>query len=526
VTARPPEGSGSAPGVDLPESHRKASVALVEVLREGARAVPALATAAEGLRRDALGETVLRFEATRSALPAGERLRAAQAIVRAAASLIQFAGPEGSAQPLSRSLETRAAPPRGETARLKHTSLGAARPLVPRVPWGGAVHEGAGLAALADALLDRHTISPAAAQALRWIAAQGAIELAGQRFVVMGAAAELAPTEVLLRAGAQVLYVDLAPAAKWLERTAPGSGAIAWPEPGSDLLADPASVLAAILAFAGDGPVHLGLFGYAGGANREWRLAAAMNAIVRALPPGQVASVGMYLSPSAPAQAMPAQAAVAIARARRPAIGERAWRAVGVLKPAIVEAGGRHWPRTVVAMQGASYLAAQYVEKRLAAEVFALRGTSVGAGPAGPDGTDHGGCVDGARGSPVPCRPIVSAQVAGMTRTASMDIPAFNAAFVGAEILGVDSYAPATTRWLSAMLYLESLLNPGSPSRPRGVDEAEDADRVHSVQVHGGLFAYPWATEGALARAAVVGLLHRPSLIPGVIAGARGRRPG
>jgi len=486
-------------GVDLPASHRRASAALIEVVRRGAERVPALAQAAAALRREALGETLVRFEAARAALPAPDRLAAARAIVEASEGLMQCAAQDGGRLPLAQCLARDAATSRVAVGALHRRAFGGGG-LEPQVPWHDGIVKGRALASLADAMLAHYKVSPGVVDAMHWLAGQPALDLSGERFVVMGAAAEIAPTELLLRGGAEVLFVDLASPERWLARGAPSAGALAWPERPLDLLADPGAALATILAFAGDRPVHLGLFGYAGAANREWRLAASMNAIVRAMPPALVKSIGLYVSPTAPAQACDGDAVLALARARHPSFGERLWRAAGVIRPGVLTVSGRHWPRSVVAMQGASYLAAQYVEKRLAAEVFALGGLGPGVQ-----------------------RPIVSAQIAGVTRTASMDIPAFNAALVGAAVLGVESYPPATTRWLSGLVYLENLLNPASRVRLAVDGTPGDLDRVHAMQVHGGLYAHPWATDGALKRAAVIGLRHRPSLIPALLGGARRR---
>lgn len=488
-------------GVDLPATHRSASSALIEVIRAGARRVPALGQAAAALSREALGETVLRFEAARVALPMRERVEAARAIVEASARLMQCIGSDGEARPLPDALHACISSGGSAGSRQQSHRAGRTGGMVPRVPWGDAIREGPAIEAVVDEMVARNSISPSAAEALRWVAGRPLLDLTGERFVVMGAAAELAPTELLLEAGAEVLHLDIASPQRWLARGKPSAGTLVWPQAASDLLADPVAVLSTILAFADCRPVHLGLFGYAGGANREWRLAAAMNAIARAMPTHLVKSIGMYVSPTSPAQALGRDAAIALARARRPSLGERCWQAGGVLRHNMLEADGRCWVRSVVAMQGTSYLAAQYVEKRLSAEVFAL---------------PWAGRAEGLERAP-----IVSAQVAGVTRTASMDIPAFKAALVGAAVLGVHSYTPTTTRWLSGLVYLENLLNPASGARPAGDGSSHDADRVHSMQVHGGLYAYPWAIDGALKRAAVIGLWRQPRLIPAMFV-----RPG
>ena len=114
-------------------------------------------------------------------------------------------------------------------------------------------------------------------------------------------------------------------------------------------------------------------------------------------------------------------------------------------------------------------------------------------------------------------RPVrVSANVAGITRTGSMDIPLFQAGFVGAEALGVRSYAPETMRAISGLVYLENLLDPSSIAAlpDPSVDENERARRLHATQIHGGSFAYPYATDGALLRAGLIGLAQAPGARP------------
>ena len=116
-------------------------------------------------------------------------------------------------------------------------------------------------------------------------------------------------------------------------------------------------------------------------------------------------------------------------------------------------------------------------------------------------------------------RPVrVSANVAGITRTGSMDIPHFQAGFVGAEALGVRSDAPDTMRAISGLVCVENLLDPTSIAAlpDPSVDENERARRLHATEIHGGSFAYAYAIDGTLIRAGLIGLARRPALVPGV----------
>jgi hypothetical protein len=67
-------------------------------------------------------------------------------------------------------------------------------------------------------------------------------------------------------------------------------------------------------------------------------------------------------------------------------------------------------------------------------------------------------------------------------------------------------------------VYLENLLNPASIAAPgtAEVDENERARRIHATQIHGGLFAYPYAIDATMVRAGMIGLAKNPRLIPGV----------
>ena len=123
-------------------------------------------------------------------------------------------------------------------------------------------------------------------------------------------------------------------------------------------------------------------------------------------------------------------------------------------------------------MQGASYVGAQWVEKSMAGEVFAAAGNTV------------------------------STNVAGISRTRSMNDWIFELGFLGAEPQ-FETYAPAFTRWANGMMMLHDIRNP-------------DATPVMR-QIHGGIYAGPHAVvthsvgkkklplTGAIAAAAIVG---------------------
>jgi hypothetical protein len=230
-----------------------------------------------------------------------------------------------------------------------------------------------------------------------------------------------------------------------------------------DLLESPGVVRATIEAFA-RGPVHLGLFAYAAGGAREWRLCGSMNALVGAIPKELVKSISLLLSPASPTTP---------AEFRQPA-------KTTVLKAMPEGRGGRAGDvaRNVVPVQGVSYQAAQYLGKRFAAEAWAAQ---AGA-------------------------PVVSANMAGITRSRSTEHPLFTAAFSGAHHLGVRIFEPELTTKLSAWLMLHDLF-------------ASQTTKLFDKQVHGGVLGLPISLNRAISAAATVGLARHPRLLGSVLRG-------
>lgn len=445
-----------------------------------------------GAFKTGYGETLARFELARLASP--DRVDIACSILDRTQDALGFSR-GGQRRALGAHLMQPCAVP-----ELKETSYGGSPGLSLSVPFEGRTYRGAEVLELAALLRERHHITDAVADALNWMvhhAAQngGRIDLRGHRFAIMGAGAELAPTRMLQHAGATVLWIDVnEPRA--MAGDAHCAGSVVTPKGGSDLLKRPEAVAAAIRAFAADGPVHVGMFAYAAGESQEWRLAATMNAIVRSLPPEVIESVAMFVSPTTVARAYPeAQEAATFRTARLPG-WQRALQAAGALSTAgHVRAGDHAVSRAVVSVQGVSYQAAQYISKVLAAEVYANYGTRAHAG------------------APT----TVSANVAGITRTRSLSHPVFQAAFSGAPAFDVKIFDPPTTRALSGLLIIHDLLNPQAPgARTRSYKRAsEKADAVLSQQVHGGVYALPFALEPAIRVAAVLGMAKNPRVLWG-----------
>lgn len=430
---------------------------------------------ADGKRfKDDFGDVVTRFEAARVASP--RRVAIARHLLQHANASLLLEG-----APLAGALEEAVAAPATETR-----ATPTAGRFVPEVPLDGRTYRGREVLEALAVLRDGHHLTHAAHRALTWMVERSAdgLDLSGQRFAVIGAGAELSPVPLLLAAGATVRWLDVKP---------PSSlpGALVTTRGGDDVLGAPQAVLAALRAFANDGPVHVGLFAYAPGAGRELRLAAAMDAVVRAAGAQVVRSVSLYVSPTSPGELQAEDLDKASLRAAAPAWWQRGFAAARALKgPGSYGEPQAQVARGAISLQGAAYQAAQYLAKLISSEVLA---------------------VDGLGGVPV----TVSANVAGITETRSLSHPLFQAAFQGAPAFGVRIFRPETTRALSGLLMLHDLLNPEAPgaSGRAYASEVEKARAVRSQQVHGGAYSLPWQFESAVRTAAVMGLGMRPDLL-------------
>jgi hypothetical protein len=486
-------------GVALPAGHTGSSF-LHALLRSAVAAFPdALAGArvpeSPKAFKASFGEDLARFEAARAASP--DRAVIAAHIRHEADAAMRFVAPSGE-RPLAQAVrEDRPAP-----ALEVHATKGPGR-LRPTLVVEGATIGGDLLRGWLRSAGEHHHLTDAAGRYLarlvdRADADGGELSLRGERFALLGAGAELAPTRMLLAAGADVLWVDVRPPPADLLASEDLGGRLIVPGTPGDLLADPAGIAAAVRAFAADGPVHLGMYAYAGGEGQEWRLTASMNAIAAALGPEVVRSVALLISPTTAAVATPADAAVAAERRAQAAWWKRALGRAGLLHGGGVPCGAGRVGHVIVPLQGASYQAAQYVGKIIAAETFATSGLD----PADP-------------------RPItVSANVAPITATRSLLHPVFQAGFLGASMWDVLISPPELTRAVNGLLMVADLTDPERAAQMAALAPSERAAAVFSEQIHGGVFAQPWAMYSEIRVSAVYGLIRRPSLL---VALARGR---
>lgn len=485
-------------GVVLPAGHTGSSLFHL-VLREAAERFPdalgpaRLPTDARRFKRT-YRDALVRFEARRAASP--QRVEIARFIVQRTQAALHHTE-DGRTSPLLEHLQGKPAP-----VELQTRALNGEPGFVAEVPWDGKLYRRRELLGLSERLATEGILTDAARSALRWIVEHleergGRLDLRSERFALLGAGAELAPARMLLAAGARVLWIDLTSPEQALGaelRTLAGS--LSQLAGANNLLQAPRAVVEAIERFADDSAVHLGLFAYASGASREWRLAATMNAIAGGLQPERVRSVSMLVSPTTAAPVQPESARQAEARGRSAAPWQQLLRGMRVLVPGGHDAlGETRVARAAVSIQGLSYQAAQYVSKLATAETFA---------------------VYGLRGDAERPRPVtVSANVAGITATRSLQHPLFQAAFLGAPRFGVRIFDPVTTRALSGLLILHDLLNPDAPgaSSGRAVAPGDKAQRLLSQQVHGGVYSLPYELESAIRVAALIGLASKPSLL-------------
>jgi hypothetical protein len=462
---------------------RPASEILHDALREGLRRngeSPAAFHLPEGTGefRHAYPAVLPAFEAARRV--SAKRRELARSIVAALQRELVWQT-DGEAHPLADLL--RHTP---EPAALQIHRFGSSSGWYPSLDYRGRTWHPQELGALGAELASRQVITGAAATALGWVAGhlldQGRIgfgRLGARKIAMLGAGAEMAPTEAWLKAGADVLWFDTTPPpGHWFDAQ-DFSGRLYFPGQPGDLLTRPREALAALLAFSDGQPVDIGLYAYAPGQALEMRLTGVMNALVEALPRELVRSVTMLVSPTTP-MALDADdvAAMATRRRTRPVWESLLCRA-GLLSR---EDGCHHLDgvavsRTVVAIQGVSYQAAQYVGKVLAAECWADA----------PDG-----------------RFRVSANTAAITRTRSLEHPVFAAAFGGASAFGVETLEPEQSRGLNGLLALHDWLHPQAPV-------------PGAVRVHGGIHTLPYPLESALRIAAGIGFMRSPRLLAGLM---------
>ncbi len=427
-----------------------------------------------GSFRKSYPDVMPRFEAARAA--SDVRLDIAALLARGLAERMLWQD-KGGTRPLANALTETVAP-----LPLETRAFGATSGWQPAVTYRGNRYDAMDLGQLAHVLVERRVATITAGQSLEWIGGQaldgGALHLRGRKVAVLGGGAEMAPTRFWLEAGADVLWLDTRPPpAEWFDNAALG-GRLFWVDGNADLLTEPREVLATLIAFAEGRPLDLGLYAYAPGQARELRLTASMNALVGALPAELIGSVTMLVSPTTPAALDETDLEAMAAHSDARPIWEKSLASLGLLGlgGGAARLGSGAATRTVVAIQGASYQAAQYLGKIMTAETWAAGGLRV------------------------------SANTAAITRTRSLDHPVFAAAFGGAAALGVETMTPRQSRRLNGLLAVSDWLVPERPFPGK-------------VRIHGGIHTLPYPLGSALRVAAAIGFSRSPRLLRGLFGG-------
>jgi hypothetical protein len=459
---------------------------LYEVLKRAALAFPAVFETTEfGDSADEFKkqypDVLPRFEAAR--MNSHQLSEVAAVMSEAARSVIKWRS-AGTELPLAEHVRGPASPLRLESRRFGDTGG-----LQPRLGRDRDALAGVELVRHAQHLVVEGLASAEVAEGIGWLvdrADADGLDLRNRRVVLLGAGAELAPARLLLEGGATVLWIDVIPPPADLVSSNDLRGAVYWAPEGADLLAEPHRIRATIEVFAGGNAVDIGLYAYAPGRTREWRLTAAMNAIVDALPAQLVRTITMLISPTT--CGVLSAADVEGERHRRES--RPGWQSllarIGALGrgPGHARIGDVCTNRGIVPIQGTSYAAAQYLGKVITAEAWA-------AGDA---------------------RHHVSANTAGISRTVSMSHPVFDAAFAGAEVFGIETFDPASTATLNGLLAVRDWLDPASPGNP-AVEYATPRERalaVTSTRIHGGIYQLPYPLASALRVAAAMGAARDP----------------
>lgn len=367
------------------------------------------------------------------------------------------------------------------------------------VPYRGQILSGDGLRRQLDRWEADGLVEPSFAQALWRVQAHPEwLDLADQRFALLGAQAEMAPLPWLLRWRAQVWAVDLPQAPIWqklLRLAHAGNGALHVPlrdaadaragdlaqQAGADLVRDLPEIAAWLRQM--EGPLVVGAYAYLDGAQHV-RVAAAMDAIQAQLAAERSDLMLAMLATPTDAYAVPAeplQAAHAAFDRRRAAarLGAaltlgRAFARNGQLQDAggiggIVDA--------LVIQQGPNYTLAKRLQQWRA---LAAR---------------HAGTP-------------VSIHVAPPALTGSvLHNRLIAAAYRAAGRFGAQAFEPPTAAALMAALLVHDLRHPEAAANP-ATALAHPLRLLSEAACHGGLWRMPFAARSVLPAAALLGLLR------------------
>ena len=377
------------------------------------------------------------------------------------------------------------------------------------VPYRSEVLQGQGLLDAAAEWRRRGVVEPAVVAALsRLVDHPEWFDLDGMWFAVLGAGAEMAPTERLLRWGADVVAIDVPSPGIWrhLEELATaGSGRLHVPVDddggplGIDLVTGAPRIGAWLAGF--DHPLVLGNYAYADAATFAL-VSVAADAVIAGLRSQRDDHAVVCLATPTDAFAVSADV-VAETRRRAGTVSAAAGRGLRrVTANRLMVPSYREMVRTddgrevgiadsLVLQQGPNYALAKRIQ----------RWRAIVANAGGAAGAVH---------------------VAPPTRTRSvLKNRVLAAAYAGASLFGVETFEPATSRALMAALLIHDLrvhratiTRDAQPAEAVGAAAAPVNGRRHgpiaehdmtAAAVHGGLWRVPWETRTALPLAVLRG---------------------
>ena len=372
---------------------------------------------------------------------------------------------------------------------------GAARVEELAVPYRGRDLRGQQIVEQASAWAADGVVEPSFVDAMARIVAHPEwLDLRGRTFALLGAGAEMGPTERLLQYGADVHAVDIPDEQVWdrldgLARA--GAGTLHVPvrpdgSDGCDLIGDPASVRAWLASF--DRPMVIGNYAYADGADFV-RVAMGADAVIVSLQRERQDISLAYLATPTDVFAVPFEA-VQHARRRREEAG-----ALGTVARGLHAAtGGRafvpNYRETITTEDGRELgIADCLVLQQGPNYALAKRLQRWRALVARQDGL------------------FSSVHVAPATRTRSVTKNRIlAAAYRGAHIVDVEPFEPETSRAIMTALLVHDLHHEAAAAAPGS--EGPGGDLEHDLieaAAHSGLWRIAWEARSALGAAVAAG---------------------
>lgn len=363
------------------------------------------------------------------------------------------------------------------------------------VPYRGQQLRGRDIVDQAAAWAQDGVVEPSFVDAMaRVVARPEWFDLRGRSFALLGAGAEMGPTERLLQYGADVFAVDIPLDRVWhrLEGLARGgAGTLHVPvrpdgSDGCDLIAEPAAVRAWLASF--DRPLVVGNYAYADGSDFV-RVAMGADAVIVSLQREREDVSLAYLATPTDVFAVPYEA-VEHSRRRQQEAGLLGLVGRGLHAVTRGRAFVPNYQETVTAEDGRELgIADCLVLQQGPNYALAKRLQRWRALVARQDG--H----------------FSSVHVAPATRTRSVTKNRIlAAAYRGAHVVDVEPFEPATSRAIMTALLVHDLHHEGAAAAPSG--EGTEGDLEHDLTeaaAHSGLWRIAWEARSALGVAVAAG---------------------